>query len=95
MRGVSWWPRSGSHKRPTVPESDSGRQPGWREVFAVAAVAVAVVLGAAILTSLLPTGFQEFVFHTPIAILVLIVGTGWLLWRIARRPPGAPDSSDR
>ncbi|MEO8436939.1 MAG: hypothetical protein ABI562_00665 [Chloroflexota bacterium] len=34
-----------------------GRQPGWREVLLVAAVAVAVVLGAAILTSLLPTDF--------------------------------------
>jgi heme A synthase len=77
-----------------VPESSSRREPGWRQVFAVAAVAVAVVLGAAILTSLLPAAFQEFVFHTPIAILVLIVGTGWLLWRIARRPPDAPDSLD-
>ena len=64
------------------------RQPGWREVLMVAGVAVAVVLGAAILTSILPTDFQEFVFHTPLAIVVLIVGTGWLLWRISRRPPG-------
>jgi hypothetical protein len=54
----------------------------------VAAAAVAVVLGAAILTSMLPTGIQELVFHTPLAIVVLIGGTGWLLWRISRRPPG-------
>ena len=67
-----------------------GRQPGWREVLVVAGAAVAVVLGAAILTSILPTGFQEVVFHTPLAIIVLIVGTGWLLWRISRREPGAP-----
>jgi hypothetical protein len=64
------------------------RQPGWREVVLVAAAAVGVVLGAAILTSILPTGIQEFVFHTPLAIIVLIGGTGWLLWRISRRPPG-------
>ena len=28
---------------------------------------------------------QEVVFHTPLAIVVLIVGTAWLLWRISRR----------
>ena len=66
-----------------------GRQPGWREVILVAAVAVAVVMGAAVLTSVLPTNLQEVVFHTPLAIVVLIVGTAWLLWRIARRPPGS------
>ena len=64
----------------------AGRQPGWREVGVVALVVVAVVLGLAVLTSLLPTTMQELVFHTPLAILVLIVGTGWLLWRISRRP---------
>ena len=68
-----------------------GRQPGWREVLTVALAAVAVVLGAAILTSVLPTGAQEVVFHTPLAIVVLVLGTGWLLWRISRRPPGSPD----
>jgi heme A synthase len=68
------------------------RQPGWREVIVVAALAVAVVMGAAVVTSILPTDFQEFVFHTPLAIVVLIVGTAWLLWRIARRPPGSPEA---
>ena len=68
-----------------------GRQPGWREVLMVAGAAVAVVLGAAILTSVLPTGLQEVVFHTPLTIIVLIVGTGWLLWRISRHPPGPPE----
>jgi hypothetical protein len=57
----------------------------------VAVAAVAVVLGAAILTSLLPEAFQTVVFHTPVAIVVLVLGTGWLLWRISRRPPGAAD----
>jgi hypothetical protein len=66
-------------------------QPGWREVVLVAAAVVAVVLAAAFGTSLLPTAVQEVVFRTPIAIAVLIVGTGWLLWRISRREPGGPD----
>jgi heme A synthase len=57
----------------------------------VAAAAVAVVLGAGVLTGLLPAEVQAVVFHTPIAIAVLIVGTGWLLWRISRREPQAPD----
>jgi FtsH-binding integral membrane protein len=59
-------------------------------VLIVAAVAVAVVLGAAILTAVLPTDLQRVVFHTPLLIGVLIVGTGLVLWRIAaRRPPGS------
>jgi heme A synthase len=70
---------------------DIDSQPGWREVVAVAAAAVAVVLGAGMLTGLLPKEIQDIVFHTPIAIAVLIIGTGWLLWRIARREPESPD----
>lgn len=70
----------------------AGRQPGWREVVLVAAAVVAVVLGAAVATSILPTSAQEVVFHTPLTIVVLIAGTGWLLWRIARRGPGAPEA---
>lgn len=66
-------------------------QPGWREVVLVAGVIVAIVLGAAFLTSVLPTGVQEIVFHTPLAIVVLVVGTAWLLWRISRQPPGSPE----
>ena len=66
-----------------------GRRPaGWREVLIVAAVAVAAVLGAAILTSVLPTDAQRVIFHTPLLIGVLIGGTALVLWRIAtRRPP--------
>jgi heme A synthase len=71
---------------PTGPPS----QPGWLQVILVAAVVVAIVLGASIGTSLLPTPIQEIVFHTPLTILILIAGTAWLLWRIARRGPGAP-----
>jgi FtsH-binding integral membrane protein len=96
-------PRSGSQPTPTVadstpsaadedprgPDAGTSRQPGWREVIGVAGIVVAVVLGAAILTSVLPTGVQELVFHTPLAIIVLIVGTAWLLWRISRRTGSA------
>ena len=67
-----------------------GRQPGWRAVALVAVAVVAVVMGAAILTSLLPSTLQQVVFHTPLAIVVLLVGTGWLLWRISRRRPDEP-----
>ena len=63
------------------------RQAGWREVLILGAIVVGVVLGAALLTSLLPAGLQQVVFRTPLAIAVLIGGTAWLLWRIARRPP--------
>lgn len=72
-------------------EDGSGdRQPGVRQVVMVALVLVAVVLGAAVVTSVLPTSVQEVVFHTPLAIVVLIVGTGWLLWRISTRRPTEP-----
>ena len=68
--------------------ADHVRSIGWREVMIVAAVAVGAVLGAAILTAVLPTDLQRVVFHTPLLIAVLVVGTGLVLWRIAaRRPP--------
>jgi heme A synthase len=66
------------------------RQPGWREVLIVAICVVALVLGLAVATSLLPTQVQEVVFHTPLLIVVLIVGTGYWLWRVSRRQSG-PD----
>ena len=71
--------------------SERVRTVGWRDVLIVASVAVGVVLGAAILTAVLPTEAQRVIFHTPLLIGVLIVGTGFVLWRIAagRRPPDA------
>ena len=63
---------------------------GWREVLTVAAIAVGAVLGAAILTSVLPTDAQRVIFHTPLLIAVLILGTGVVLWRIAARRPPEP-----
>lgn len=70
-----------------------GRPVGLREVLVVAAAAVALVLGAAIVTSLLPTEVQRAVFHAPVLIAVLIGGTAFVLWRVAtgsRRPPEPP-----
>ena len=62
-------------------------QPGWREVLLVAVAVVGVVLGAAALTGLLPTEIQQVIFHGPVLIAVLVIGTAWLLWRISRGRP--------
>ncbi len=68
--------------------TDRARAAGWREVLIVAAIAVGAVLGLAILTAVLPTDAQRLIFHTPLLIGILVVGTGIVLWRIAaRRPP--------
>ena len=48
------------------------REPGWPQV---ALVAVAVV------------EIQRAIFYGPVLIGVLIVGTAWLLWRIAHGRP--------
>ena len=84
--------QSASHRPPIVAEPRRmDTQPGWREVVLVAAAVVAVVLGAAVVTGLMPAAVQNIVYDTPAAIILLIVGTGWWLWRIARRGPGSPD----
>lgn len=62
-------------------------EPGWREVIVVVGAVVVAVFGLAALTAVLP-GATDVVFRTPLAILVLIVGTALVLVRIAgRRPP--------
>lgn len=61
------------------------RQPGLREVLLLGAAVVVVVLAAAALTALLPADVQGVVFHTPLLIGILIVGTGLVLWRLLRR----------
>lgn len=67
-----------------------GMQPGFRQVALVAAGAVAVVLGAAVMTGFLPEVIQRIVFHAPVTIIVLLAGTSFVLWRVAtRRPPEA------
>ena len=70
--------------------ADRLRTIGWRDVLLVAGAAVGVVLGAAILTAVLPTDAQRLIFHTPLLIGLLIVGTGLVLWRIAARRPPEP-----
>jgi uncharacterized membrane protein len=62
-------------------------QPGWRQVALVAVAVVAVVIGAAVVTSILPMPVQQAIFHGPVLIGVLIVGTAWVLWRIAHGRP--------
>ena len=62
------------------------RQAGVREVLLIGVAVVLVVAAAAGLTALLPADAQAVVFHTPLLIGVLIVGTGLVLWRILRRP---------
>jgi hypothetical protein len=66
------------------------RQPGIREVALLAVSVVAVVLVAAGVTALLPRDGQAFVFHTPLLIVVLLGGTGLVLWRILRHPGPGP-----
>jgi threonine/homoserine/homoserine lactone efflux protein len=81
MLTVSEVRRSDPTDRPT-----GSRSPGWGEVLAVAAVLVGVVLGLAVVTSVLPAGFQDVIFRSPLAIVVLVVGTiGLLVW-LAQRP---------
>ena len=70
--------------------AEGARAFGWREVLIVAGLAVGVVLGAAILTAVLPTDAQRVIFHTPLLIGVLILGTGLVLWRLAARRPPEP-----
>jgi hypothetical protein len=62
-----------------------GRQVGLREVLVVGLAAVAVVLGAAIATALLPADLQGIVFRTPFIIAVLIGGTALALWLVVRQ----------
>jgi len=65
------------------------RRPGLREVLAVGAIMLAVVAAAVVLTALLPAGGQYLVLRTPLLIVVLIIGTAGVLWRITR--PGRPE----
>lgn len=67
---------------------------GLRQVLLVSIAVVALVLGAAVGTSLLPRPVQEAIFHGPVLIAVLILGTGWLLWRISRPRPGGGAGAD-
>jgi hypothetical protein len=69
--------------------SPGGRSPGLREALLVGGLVVVVVLLAGVATFLLPGDGRDVVLRTPLLILVLIVGTAGVLWRISR--PGRPD----
>ena len=59
-----------------------------REVGLLAVLVVGGVLGVAALATFVPP-VRELFDRLPIAIIVLIGGTAWVLWRITRRaaPP--------
>jgi hypothetical protein len=63
------------------------RTPGWREVLLLSAAVVAIVLGASVVTGFLPVDAQRVVFHEPILIGFLVVGTIVVLLGVARRRP--------
>lgn len=75
------------------PSSDTvrrtGRAPGLREALLVGELVVVAVLLAGVATYLLPGDLKDVVLRTPLLILVLLVGTAAVLWRISR--PGRPD----
>jgi hypothetical protein len=64
------------------------RSPGLREALLVGGLTVVVVLLAAVATFLLPAEISNVVFQTPLLIVVLIVGTAFVLLRITRPGPG-------
>ena len=76
--------RSASHP----PEHDAA-EPGARDAILVGVATVAIVAIAVVVTALLPADARDVVFRTPLLIVVLIVGTAGVLWRITR--PGRVD----
>jgi uncharacterized membrane protein len=66
------------------------RRPGLRDVLLVGALVVGIVAVAVVVTALLPPGGQYVVLRTPLLILVLVLGTAGVLWRITR-----PDHPER
>jgi uncharacterized membrane protein YqjE len=66
------------------------RKPGLRDVLLVGAIVVGLVAVAVIVTSIMPPDAQYVVLRTPLLILVLILGTAGVLWRITR-----PDRPER
>lgn len=56
-----------------------------RDVLIAAVVVVGGVLGVAALATFVPPVGDLF-DRLPIAIVVLLGGTAWVLWRITRRP---------
>ena len=74
--------------RAAAPDADGDAVPGsvgGGQVLLVAGTAAAVVLAAALVTALLPPEVRTVVLDAPLVIAVLIVVTGIVLWRAARR----------
>jgi hypothetical protein len=65
------------------------RTPGWREVLIVAAATVAVVLAIQLVSQFVPA-LDGIVQGTPILVLILVVGTVFILWQLATRRPSGP-----
>ena len=75
--------------------AERARAIGWREVLIVAGVAAAAVLGAQVISTLVPAVGDVF-RQTPVIVLGLVLVTGFVLWRLAMgrppEPPHAPES---
>jgi hypothetical protein len=71
-----------------TPPHGTTRSPGLREALLVGGLTVVVVLLAAVATFLLPPQIGDVVFQTPLLIVVLILGTAFVLLRITRPGPG-------
>ncbi|HEY0444367.1 MAG TPA: hypothetical protein VGC90_09105 [Candidatus Limnocylindrales bacterium] len=69
----------------TTPERPARWQDEVRAVLTVAVLVVAVVLVVAAIAIFIP-GIHDLFSRLPIAIVVLIAGTAWVLWQITRRP---------
>jgi Co/Zn/Cd efflux system component len=69
--------------------AESKRAVGWREVLIVAAIAVAAVLAVDALATFVPAIGRLFQ-GTPVIVVLLIVASALLLWRVASRQPPEP-----
>jgi len=70
-------------------EGGQARSRGLREALLIGELVVVVVLLAGVATYLLPGDARDIVLRTPLLIVVLVVGTALVLWRISR--PGRAD----
>ena len=66
--------------------AESRRSVGWREVLIVAAIAVAAVLAVDALATFVPS-IGDLFRGTPVMVVLLLVASALVLWRIAARPP--------